>query len=93
MATGGILSIPKLASGAVINQPGRGIYLASGAIAGEAGREGILPLTDTRAMELLGREIGKWIKINADIPVSIGNRQVGRVVKQIMANDEIAMNS
>lgn len=92
-ATGGILSVPKLASGAVINQPGRGIPLAGGAIAGEAGREGILPLTDRSAMETLGKEIGKWITINASIPVSVGNRQIVREVRQLMAQDDFATNS
>lgn len=85
------ISLPRLATGGIINQPGRGVPIG-GAIGGEAGREGILPLTDARAMEMLGREIGKWITINADIPVNIGNRQIARVVRELMANDDFAMN-
>ena len=85
-------NLPRLASGAVINQPGHGVPIG-GAIAGEAGREGILPLTDRNAMELLGKEIGKWITLNANIPVSIGNRQIAREVRQLMAQDDFAMNN
>ena len=85
-------SLPRLATGAIINQPGRGVPVG-GAIAGEAGREGILPLTDSRAMAELGREIGRWITINANIPVSIGNRQIAREVRQLMAQDDFAMNN
>lgn len=86
------LHITRLATGGIINQPGRGVPIG-GAIGGEAGREGVLPLTDERAMAMLGKEIGKWITINANIPVSVGNRQLGRVVKQIMAEDDFAMNN
>lgn len=90
-AKGGILNIPKLATGAVINRPGAGVPVA-GAMAGEAGREGVLPLTDYRAMEMLGREIGKWISINATIPVSVGNRQIARVIEEIGQQSAFAKN-
>ena len=39
------------------------------AIAGESGREGVIPLTDSQQMALLGEAIGKYININATIPV------------------------
>jgi len=86
------ISLPRLAVGGIINQPGRGVPVG-GALAGEAGREGILPLTDKRAMEELGREIGKWITLNATIPVSVGNRQVAREFRRIMAEDSFTTNS
>ena len=86
------ISLPRLAVGGIINQPSRGVPVG-GAIAGESGREGILPLTDQRAMAELGKEIGKWININATIPVNIGNRQVARILEEITADREFAMNS
>ena len=85
------ISLPRLATGGIINQPGRGVPVG-GAIAGEAGREGILPLTDERAMAQLGREIGRWITVNATIPVSVGNRQIAREVRQFMAEQDFATN-
>ena len=89
--TGALVNLPRLATGAVVNRPGAGVPLAN-AITGEAGREGIIPLTDTRAMELLGREIGKWISINATIPVSIGNRQIARVMEELGQQRAFAKN-
>lgn len=57
------LRLPRLASGAIVNNPGRGVVM-NGYVAGEAGREGVIPLTDPYAMQTLGREIGKWITVN-----------------------------
>lgn len=88
----GRISLPRLASGGIINQPGRGVPVG-GAIAGESGREGILPLTDRQAMAELGREIGKWISIQATVPVNIGNRQVARVIQELNNDREFATNS
>jgi hypothetical protein len=59
---------------------------------GEAGREGIIPLTDAQAMETLGQAIGKYISINATVPVYVGNRQVARELKKIEAEDDFAYN-
>ena len=63
-----IPQIPKLAKGTILNAPGRGVPVAGGrALAGEAGREAYLPLSDTQLLEELGSTIGKYIKINANI--------------------------
>lgn len=86
------ISLPRLATGGIVNQPGRGVPVGN-AIVGESGREGVLPLTDRQTMMELGKEIGKWININATIPVSIGNRQVARIIEEISADREFAMNS
>lgn len=89
-AKGGLVT--KLASGGIINRPGRGVPISS-AIGGEAGREGIIPLTDSQAMETLGQAIGKYININATVPVYVGNRQVARELKKIEAEDNFAFNN
>lgn len=58
-------NIPQLAVGGIVNNPGRGVPVGGGqAIAGEAGKEGVLPLTDSSTMAELGKEIGKWITVN-----------------------------
>jgi phage-related protein len=63
-----IPEIPRLAKGTILNAPGRGVPVAGGtALAGEAGREAYLPLSDTQLLEELGSTIGKYITINANI--------------------------
>lgn len=89
-AKGGLVT--KLASGGIINMPGRGVPIAS-AIGGEAGREGVIPLTDSQAMATLGQAIGRYVSINATVPVYVGNRQVARELKKIEAEDDFAFNS
>jgi hypothetical protein len=61
-------------------------------MAGESGREGVIPLTDAQAMEELGRAIGRYINLNATIPVYVGNRQIAREIKRIDAEDDFAYN-
>ena len=86
-----IPKIPKLARGGIINMPSRGIPIGN-AIAGERGAEGVIPLTDSQQMELLGQAIGKYITINATIPVYAYNRQVDRQMRKIQAEDSFASN-
>lgn len=80
---------PRLAKGGIINQPGRGVPLGYG---GERGAEGVIPLTDSQQMALLGEAIGKYITMNATVPVYIGNRLVLREMKRIEAEDNFAFN-
>lgn len=83
--------IPKLARGTILNNPGQGVPVAGGsAIAGEAGREAYLPLSDKQLLEELGSTIGRYVTINATIPVYAYNRQVDRQVRKIRAEDEFA---
>lgn len=84
-------SLPRLAKGGIINQPGRGVMIGS-AIAGESGREGVIPLTDSQQMAMLGEAIGKFININATVPVYVGNRMIAREIKRINAEDDFAFN-
>lgn len=86
-----IPKIPRLAKGGIINQPSRGVPVGN-AIAGEKGQEGVIPLTDSQQMALLGEAIGKYININATIPVYVGNRQIARELRKIDAEDNFAYN-
>ena len=81
-----IPTIP-LRTGGIVNYPNQGVP-----IAGESGREGIIPLTDSQAMEELGQEIGKNVVINATFPVYLGNRQVAREFRRIQAQESFATN-
>lgn len=88
-----IPQIPKLAKGTILNAPGRGVPVAGGrALAGEAGREAYLPLSDTQLLEELGSTIGKYINLNATIPIYVGNRQIAREIKRINAESDFAFN-
>ena len=86
-AKGGLINLPKLAPGGLINRPGPGV-----AIGGERGTEGVVPLTDSQQMARLGRAIGQYVNIRAEIPVSVGNRQVAREIRYINADEEFAYN-
>ena len=84
-------NLPRLAKGGIINMPGKGVPVGS-AIGGERGQEGVIPLTDSQQMALLGEAIGKYISINATVPVYMGNRMVAREIKRIEAEDNFAFN-
>lgn len=86
-----ITKIPKLAKGGIINMPGRGTFVGS-AIAGESGREAILPLTDSQQMQLLGEAIGRYITINANITNSMNGRIISRELQKIQNENNFAGN-
>ena len=86
-----IPTIPKLAVGGIVNMPSRGVPIG-GAIAGESGAEGVIPLTDTQAMETLGATIGKYITINASITNTMNGRVISRELQKINTNNDFAMN-
>ena len=76
-----IPQIPRLAKGTILNAPGRGVPVAGGtALAGEAGREAYLPLTDTQLLEELGSTIGKYIKINANITNTMNRKSYFKTI-------------
>ena len=84
-------SLPRLAVGGIVNMPNKGT-LVGGAITGESGREGVLPLTDAQTMAELGREIGRWITINANITNTMNGRVISRELKQIQNEQAFAYN-
>ena len=83
--------LPRLAKGGIVSMPGRGVPIGN-AIVGERGQEAVLPLTDSQQMALLGEAIGRYININANIPVYVGNRQIAREMRRINAEDDFAFN-
>lgn len=86
-----IPKLAKLAKGGIINYPGRGIPVG-GAIAGERGQEGVIPLTDSQQMALLGEAIGKYITINANITNNMNGRVISRELQKIQNGNDFAFN-
>lgn len=84
---------PRLAKGGIINQPGRGIPVGYGqAIGGERGQEGVLPLTDSQQMALLGEAIGKYVRIDNVIDVNMDSRRINRILQSSSNRVNFASN-
>ena len=88
-AKGAIYYPPKLAVGGIINQPGRGVPLAIG---GERGAEGVIPLTDSQAMNTLGQVIARNISVNLNNTIEMNGRVISRELKQIQNEEDFAFN-
>lgn len=83
--------LPRLAKGGIVNMPGRGVPVG-GAVTGEAGREGVIPLTDSQQMSLLGEAIGRYITINLTNVTELDGRQIARKVDKIQQNNNFVFN-
>ena len=84
--------IPLLKTGGIINMPNRGTMVGGMAIGGEAGREGVIPLTDQQAMAELGREIGKNVLVNLTNITTMNGRILSRELKNIQSEQDFAYN-
>lgn len=89
-ATGGIGA--GIGLGAIVNNPGKGVSIGGGNVAGERGREGIIPLTDPRAMAELGQQIGRWVSVNLDITNQIDGRVLNRRLEEIKNESNFTTN-
>ena len=85
------IKLPKLAMGGIVNMPSKGVPIGS-AIAGESGVEGVIPLTDSQQMQLLGEAIGRYITINANITNTMNGRIIGRELQKINNENSFASN-
>ena len=83
--------VPKLATGGIVDVPKTGVNIG-GAIAGEKGREAVLPLTNPNTMSELGKELAKWVTINIDLTNTIDGRVLNKRLEQINANSNFARN-
>ena len=83
--------IPRLAKGGIINYPGAGV-MVGGANVGEAGQEGVIPLTDSQQMELLGQSIGKYITVNLTNVTELDGRTIARKVQEVSNGTNFLMN-
>ena len=85
------VSFPRLKQGGIVNMPNKGVPIG-GAIAGESGVEGVIPLTDSQQMQLLGEAIGRYITINANITNTMNGRIIGRELQKINNENSFASN-
>lgn len=85
------IQLPRLAKGGIVNMPSKGVSLGN-AIVGERGQEGVIPLTDSQQMALLGEAIGKYITINATITNSMNGRVISRELQKIQNEDNFGFN-
>lgn len=81
----------KLASGGIINNPGRGVQLGTSIIGGEAGPEAVLPLNDT-TLDNLGRAIARHMEINNTIINQMNGRTISRELLKITNENEFVGN-
>lgn len=54
---------------------------------------GVIPLTDSQAMETLGEAIGRYITINANITNTMNGRVISRQLQQIQSEQNFAYNT
>ena len=85
------VSLPRLEVGGIINLPGRGVPIG-GAIGGERGAEGVIPLTNAQMMEQLGATIGRYITVNNHITTTLNGRVIGRELKRSENESNFAFN-
>ena len=62
------------------------------AIGGEKGQEGVIPLTDSQQMALLGEAIGKYITINLTNVTELDGRTIARKVSEVNNNTNFLLN-
>jgi len=83
--------LPRLAKGGIVNMPGKGVMMGN-YIAGERGAEGVIPLTDSQQMALLGEAIGKYITINLTNVNQMNGRVISREIQKVQNQSNFAMN-
>ena len=81
----------KLAVGGIVNNPGKGVSI-NDVTTGEAGREGVLPLTDESTMSELGREIGKHVVVYNTITNYMDSNRINRILAKSKSISEFANN-
>jgi len=86
-----IPKIPKLAKGGIVNMPSRGVPIG-GAIAGEAGREAVLPLQDSQVLSEIADAIGRRITINASITNTMNGRVISKELQKIQNEESFGFN-
>lgn len=84
--------LPRLKTGGIVNMPNKGTMVGGSAVAGESGREGVIPLTDSQAMETLGESIGKYVTINATINNTMDGKLISRHIQKIQNQQAFAGN-
>lgn len=77
------------ANGGIVNMPGRGVPIN---YAGEAGREGIIPMDNESQMQLLGQSIAKYVRIDNYINNYMDARKVNTILQKSANQERLANN-
>lgn len=80
------------ATGSIVNLPGHGVPVGNNVWAGEAGREGVIPLTDPHAMSELGAEIGKWVNISLQNNMLVDGQVLATATNDRVSKERFLMN-
>lgn len=81
------VSLPRLARGAIVNNPRRGVP----AIVGEAGKEAVLPLeNNTEWMDLLAERLGG--SGNVTIPIYMNEKKIAEYMVDVQKKRAFALN-
>ena len=83
--------IPKLAQGGIVDTPNRGVMMGN-YVAGESGKEAVLPLTNPNTMAMLGQEIARYVNINNAVDVYMDSRRINRIMQQSQSASDFARN-
>lgn len=78
------------ADGGIVNMPGRGVPVAH--YAGEAGREGLIPMDNESQMQLLGQAIAKYVNINNVVNNYMDARKINSILQASANNERLANN-
>ena len=79
-------SLPRLAKGGIVNNPGPGVMMG-GYIAGEKGPEAVLPLTDDTLQRL-----ANMIPITVNVTNSMNGRVLSREIQRVQNENNFALN-
>jgi len=82
----GKISLPRLAKGGIVNNPGPGVMMGS-YIAGERGPEAVLPLTDDTLQRL-----ANMMPITVYVTNSMNGRVISREIQRMQNQNNFAMN-
>lgn len=81
-----IPSIPRLARGGIVNNPGSGVMMGN-YIAGERGAEAVLPLTDDTLQRL-----ANMIPITVNVTNTMNGRVISRELQKVQNESDFAFN-
>lgn len=91
-SSGAVTGVYGASSGAIVNLPNQGVPISHDVVAGEYGKEGIIPLTDNQMMADLGKAIGSFITLDLHNVVNMDGRTIARRVDKIKGEDNFVMN-